>query len=64
MMVRDTGETAKTAESASQLTIPLHRNEVKLLVRCRGYLRPVSGNVIQLRVPVRCCRELIRLCNY
>ncbi len=40
-----------TLEGDRTITTPLNRNEVKLKlsVRCKGYLRPVSGNVRQLR---------------
>ena len=43
--------------SDRSITTPLHRNEVKFLVRCKGCLRPVSGNVVPLRLSVPSCRE-------
>jgi hypothetical protein len=35
------------------LTIPLHRNEVTLLLSSKSYLRPVSGSVSPLRFWIR-----------
>jgi hypothetical protein len=36
--------------AAGGITIPLHRNEVKSSMRCKGSLRPVSATVIRLQV--------------
>lgn len=34
----------------NSLTSPMHRNEVKFVLSCEGYLRPVIGNVMRLSV--------------